>query len=80
MKELILLIFSLVIMVFIIFIIGILLIMISVPFRHVLPKKYTCDIMEWHSVITTGHNGVSYVGVCEKCGKRLMRDSQGNWF
>ena len=45
---------------------------------------YSCDWYGSHD----GHgdskeryfDGCSYHAVCSKCGKRVMQDSQGNWF
>ena len=36
--------------------------------------------LHWHSCITTGFDGISFVGKCKYCGKECLRDSQGNWF
>lgn len=35
----------------------------------------------WHKVKEiTGFDGCSSHGICERCGKDLMQDSQGGWF
>lgn len=35
----------------------------------------------WHKIIKIiGFDGCSIHGICKKCGKELMQDSQGGWF
>jgi hypothetical protein len=45
---------------------------------------FQCNILDWHKVSfpnpKTYFDGVSFHGKCERCGRRCMRDSQGNWF
>lgn len=44
-------------------------------------KKFFHDIMGWHEPTKNiTFNGVSYCSHCKYCKKRIMQDSQGNWF
>ncbi len=45
--------------------------------------KWTCKAMGWHDgdgQSDRGFDGCSVHSVCIKCGKKVMQDSQGNWF
>ncbi len=49
-------------------------------FNKYLPKWF-CDHMGWHlAPIAQGFDGCSYNGECPRCDKRVLQDSQGNWF
>jgi hypothetical protein len=45
-------------------------------------KKILCDILHWHN----GKPDFSkssfgqIKGICKRCGKKVLLDSQGNWF
>lgn len=41
-----------------------------------------CDKMGWHKAPKTlgGFDGCSLHGRCPRCHKRVLQDSQGNWF
>ena len=40
-----------------------------------------CRVMDWHRRPTeVGHDGCSFSGVCPRCQRRVLQDSQGNWF
>ena len=43
---------------------------------------WACGIFGWHNGDggTQSFDGCSLHGVCSKCGKHVMQDSQGNWF
>ena len=42
---------------------------------------WLCRVMDWHRPPTTqGFNGISFFGICPRCGVRVLMDSQGNWF
>ena len=44
-------------------------------------KKFFHDVMGWHEPTKNiTFNGVSYCIRCKYCKKRIMQDSQGNWF
>ena len=44
-------------------------------------KKFFHDVMGWHEPTKNiTFNGVSYCSRCKYCKKRIMQDSQGNWF
>ena len=50
------------------------------PYR---PFKWLChDIFGWHQPEngSGGFDGVSCYAKCRFCGKKIMQDSQGNWF
>ena len=39
------------------------------------------DIYHWHIPDETmGFDGLSFTSHCKICGKKIMQDSQGNWF
>ena len=45
--------------------------------------KWTCRVFGWHDGAGNGthsFDGCSVRAVCSKCGKKVMKDSQGNWF
>ena len=43
--------------------------------------KWLCKWMGWHKPIgEITHDGCSYVAVCRYCGKKILQDSQLNWF
>ena len=40
-----------------------------------------CNNMGWHlAPKSQGFDGCSLNGKCPRCGKKVLRDSQGNWF
>lgn len=44
-------------------------------------KKFFHDAMGWHEPTkNVTFNGVSYCSRCKYCKKKIMQDSQGNWF
>ena len=46
--------------------------------RHML-----CNILGWHdvkSLINAYSDGVNVITNCDRCFRRVMQDSQGNWF
>ncbi len=45
-------------------------------------KHILCDTYGWHNGNggTQGFDGCSFHSACSKCGKKVMQDSQGNWF
>lgn len=44
-------------------------------------RRLIHDWLGWHlRVETLGFDGVSWVGRCRDCGRRVLKDSQGNWF
>jgi hypothetical protein len=47
------------------------------------PKKdnWFCRVLGWHKrPKEIGFDGLSYVGQCPKCSRKVLQDSQGNWF
>jgi len=45
-----------------------------------LKKKILCDLLGWHRASVSGWDGCSFTSICKLCGKKLLKDSQGNWF
>lgn len=46
-----------------------------------LGKWFYHDKLEWHEPADEqSFDGCSYHAVCKYCGKKIMQDSQGNWF
>ena len=44
-------------------------------------NKWFCTAMGWHfEPDKKASDGCSMYGNCPRCGKRVMLDSQGNWF
>lgn len=44
-------------------------------------RRFLCNILGWHRPIEKiGFDGCSMISICKHCGKRILRDSQGNWF
>lgn len=44
--------------------------------------QLSCDTFAWHNGngAPQSFDGCSMHAVCGKCGKKVMQDSQGNWF
>lgn len=43
--------------------------------------RWLCSVMGWHRApMALMFDGCSFVGTCPRCGNRVLRDSQGNWF
>ena len=44
-------------------------------------KRFFHDKLGWHSPDDSREEaGINTISKCKHCGKRIMRDSQGNWF
>lgn len=45
-------------------------------------RHFTHDVLGWHDGNggVRGFDGVSMTGQCSVCGRRVLMDSQGNWF
>lgn len=44
-------------------------------------KKIMCSISGWHKPIKAfAVDGIRIIPRCERCGKRIARNSQGKWF
>ena len=42
---------------------------------------FFCDRLGWHIAPDRQFfDGCSLVGICPRCGKKVLQDSQGNWF
>jgi hypothetical protein len=42
---------------------------------------WACTRMGWHlAPQSMGFDGCSLKGICPRCGKHVLQDSQGNWF
>ena len=44
-----------------------------------LPFRWFCDKLGWHCA-PKDQVGINRKGVCPRCGRKIMQDSQGNWF
>ena len=46
-----------------------------------LPVSF-CRVLGWHLSPQQGQgfDGCSFTGICPRCGKQVLQDSQGNWF
>ena len=50
-------------------------------FNRWLPRWFCEHLGHWHlAPIVQGFDGCSCNGTCPRCGKKVMQDSQGNWF
>jgi len=67
--------------IFFYFILSILIFMILIRvFNKFLPVWF-CKILGGHIAPTKqGFDGCSKNGICPRCGKKVLQDSQGNWF
>ena len=46
-----------------------------------LPKWFCDNFGHWHiAPIAQGFYGCSFNGACPRCGKKVLQDSQANWF
>ena len=45
-------------------------------------KSFRCEVLDWHTPtdIHVDSLFVIFDSVCKRCGRPIMRDSQGNWF
>lgn len=44
-------------------------------------NTWFCDFWGWHKAPTQqGFDGASFNGKCPRCGRKVLQDSQGNWF
>lgn len=44
-------------------------------------RKFKCNILGWHTPqIPIGFDGASYYSKCKYCNRKILQDSQGNWF
>lgn len=60
---------------------GILFILILLAFCNRWLPKWFCNHMGWHlRPNAIGFDGCSPNGTCPRCDKKVMQDSQGNWF
>jgi hypothetical protein len=43
---------------------------------------WMCDTMDWHRPhsMDVGFDGASAHSNCKYCGRKVLQDSQGNWF
>lgn len=62
-------------------IIMLLFIAICLPYWNSFLPLWFCKYMGWHlKPDKIGTDGYSLSGVCPRCGKYVLQDSQGNWF
>jgi hypothetical protein len=55
-------------------------VMFLIIFNKFLPK-WMCENLHWHlPPKLQDFDGCSSYGTCPRCGKRVLKDSQGNWF
>ncbi len=49
---------------------------------HKFGTQYSCSIFGWHNgkAGERSNDGCSDHAQCSKCGTKVMKDSQGNWF
>lgn len=45
-------------------------------------RNFLCNVMGWHQPFEgrKAFDGSSYVSVCRHCNRKILQDSQGNWF
>ena len=57
-----------------------LVLVLTAIFNNKLPVWF-CHKMGWHlAPKKMGFDGCSFTGECPRCGKKVLQDSQGNWF
>lgn len=60
---------------------GGLLLLIVPPYLNRWLPKWACGWLGWHLPPKTQEfNGCHFTGPCPRCGRRMLQDSQGNWF
>lgn len=45
--------------------------------------RFRCETLDWHTPAPNSamrFDGVSLACRCERCNRRILQDSQGNWF
>jgi len=66
--------------VFLIITLGLSLI-ISLSLCNTFLPKWACTTFGWHKTPERqGFDGCSFTGICPRCNKKVLQDSQGNWF
>ena len=44
-------------------------------------RKFMCEVLGWHKPADKiVYDGCNRGSICRYCGKRIIQDSQGNWF
>jgi len=44
-------------------------------------RNFMCHTMDWHNPSgNSSFDGCSFVSHCKYCGRKILMDSQGNWF
>ena len=43
-------------------------------------RKFMCNILDWHKPSYFVVQGINTISYCRYCDRKIMRDSQGNWF
>lgn len=45
-------------------------------------KNFRCDVLDWHTPTTVyvGRLSTTFESTCKRCGRKIMQDSQGNWY
>lgn len=44
-------------------------------------RRFLCEFLGWHRPKdVVGFDGCSLTSRCRYCNKRIMQDSQGNWY
>ena len=60
-------------------VLGILLIIDKLDFKNKL--KFFCKFPGWHKApLHQGFDGASFNGKCPRCNKKVLQDSNGDWF
>ena len=55
--------------------------LIAVPLCNNHLSKWACTRMHWHKAPNEQTIvGINTKGICPRCDKDIMKDSQGNWF
>lgn len=43
-------------------------------------SNFMCDTLGWHKPGKYWMSGINLVSNCRYCGRKILKDSQGNWF
>jgi hypothetical protein len=55
--------------------------MVILAFCNKYLSRWACDKLGWHlAPKEQGFDGCSFCGLCPRCNKPVLQDSQGNWF
>lgn len=65
----------------VVFLVGLCILIAMLMINKKSTDKWFCEKLGWHKCPEQfTFDGCSLQGICPRCGKRVLLDSQGNWF